>query len=270
MIRISISYFYGVGTAVHPLASVKAGQALLDVWLACNRAEQSLTGLFSSEWFFPAIKTTYGAGQKLLKVLQKTTQRDDFDAEITHPEAFEITSALTEFETVWNNELSIADAYFVTRKAAYDTYALIANAETMFPPELLQKCPHAVADIREAGKCLAFELTTASGFHVLRATEAVLRRYWEVVSKDKPHPKQKNLGVYIKKMQEAHIGNAKVVGVLTQIKDLHRNPLMHPEETLNLQEAISLFGICQSAISAMLNDIPMPPPPALIHGATAS
>ncbi len=54
------------------------------------------------------------------------------------------------------------------------------------------------------------------------------------------------------------MGSAKVLSCLQQIKDLHRNPLMHPEETLTLEEAISLFGICQSAISAMLKEIPDP------------
>jgi len=51
---------------------------------------------------------------------------------------------------------------------------------------------------------------------------------------------------------------------LQQIKDLHRNPLAHPEETLTLEEAVGLFGIVQSAINAMLKEIPDPPPVPLI------
>jgi hypothetical protein len=71
---------------------------------------------------------------------------------------------------------------------------------------------------------------------------------------------KKGLGVYLKKMRDTKVGAAKVLAILQQIKDLHRNPLAHPDETLTLEEAVGLFGIVQSAINAMLKDIPMPKP----------
>jgi hypothetical protein len=130
------------------------------------------------------------------------------------------------------------------------------------------KVSNAVPDIREAGKCLAYELGTAAGFHALRAMEAVLRRYWEVVTEDKPHPGQRNIGVYIQKIEKSGVGDAKVIAVLKQIKDLHRNPLMHPEETLSLQDAIGIFGIVQSAMGAMLKEIPSPVSNAIVNAFT--
>jgi hypothetical protein len=57
-------------------------------------------------------------------------------------------------------------------------------------------------------------------------------------------------------MRHKSIGNAKVLAALQQIKDPHRNPLAHPEETLTLEEAVGLFGIVQSAVNAMLKEIP--------------
>jgi hypothetical protein len=158
--------------------------------------------------------------------------------------------------TVIVAELAVADAYFVSRKAGYDTYTLISNAEAVFPADLPIKVPNAIPDIREAGKCLAYELGTAAGLHALRAMEAVLRKYWETITGGKPHPSQRNIGLYLQKMEKLGVGNSKVIAALKQIKDLHRNPLMHPEETLNLEDAIGIFGIVRSAMGGMLKEIP--------------
>jgi hypothetical protein len=45
---------------------------------------------------------------------------------------------------------------------------------------------------------------------------------------------------------------SELVATLKQIKDLHRNPIIHPEETLDMIEAQMLTGIMQSAIFAMI------------------
>jgi len=75
----------------------------------------------------------------------------------------------------------------------------------------------------------------------------------------KPLPSNRNLGNYIKEMSDAGKGDRKVLAALKQIKDHHRNELMHPEERLTLDEAIGLMGITQSAIVAMLKEIPERP-----------
>jgi hypothetical protein len=245
-------------------AQVTPDMVLNNVWVTLWNAQNELNALFAADWFLPAVRNAWAPGQKLVVALNAITQQTDFQKKLEHMEVYNVTSALAEFETVLRNELAIADVYFVTRKAGFDTPILISNAEVNFAKELGTRVPQAIPDVREAGKCLAFELSTAAGFHVLRGAEAVVRAYWTAVSGAKPHPKQKNLGVYLKKMRDAGLGNAKVLAALQQIKDLHRNPLAHPEETLTLEEAVGLFGIVQSAINAMLKEIPDPPPVPLI------
>jgi hypothetical protein len=256
MIRISIAYFYNLGTILKPIAAVQGDAPVSQFWMDLFAAQSALKDFFSTEFFWPAIRASYGPGQTLLKAIETVTNKNVATDKIDHMEAYYITDALTKFETNINSELSIAAAYFVSRKGGYDTDTLIANAELIFPPDLGLKVPMAIPDVREAGRCLAYELSTAAGFHILRATEAVLRRYWEVVSNGMDHPSQRNMGVYIDKMTSNKFGDAKVIAVLTQIKDLHRNPLFHPEKTLALQEALGLFGIAQSAIGAMLKELP--------------
>ena len=42
---------------------------------------------------------------------------------------------------------------------------------------------------------------------------------------------------------------------LYNIKDNYRNPLMHPEDTLEMDEAVSLFGVAQSMIEMLVRDM---------------
>jgi hypothetical protein len=108
-------------------------------------------------------------------------------------------------------------------------------------------------DIRQAGRCLAFELPTAAGFHIMRATESILRDYY--VAHVGKKPKTRNWGKYIADLKTSS-ANPKTVAVLDQIRTLHRNPTIHPEVVLSGSEAQTLFGIAQSAITAMIEDMP--------------
>jgi len=198
------------------------------------------------------------------------TTKSEFDAALTFVEVNAMQEARAEFETVIRNELAVADVYFVTRKGAYDAYSLIATGEVLCSSDLGIKVPPAIVEIREAGKCLAFELCTASGFHMLRAVELVLRNYWDAISGKKPHPSRKNIGAYLNQMEKHNVGTSKVIATLKQIKDLHRNPLMHPSESLTLTDAIALIGICVSAMNAMLKEIPFAPAAVPPLGTAAS
>jgi hypothetical protein len=46
-----------------------------------------------------------------------------------------------------------------------------------------------------------------------------------------------------------------ITDLLQIVKDNYRNPLMHPEDTLDVDEAISLFGLGQSVIEALYRDM---------------
>jgi hypothetical protein len=99
---------------------------------------------------------------------------------------------------------------------------------------------------------LAFDLPTATGFHMLRATEAVLIEYKTAAGVKKS--KTRNWNKYIQDLKAAG-ADQKIVAILDQIRDLHRNPLMHPEVVLTMPEASAIFGICQSAITIMAQDM---------------
>jgi hypothetical protein len=66
--------------------------------------------------------------------------------------------------------------------------------------------------------------------------------------------------VYVRAMQQRKCGDPKILAAITQISELHRNPLIHPEDILTLDEAMALVGIARSAMSAMLVPLPVIPP----------
>jgi hypothetical protein len=73
-------------------------------------------------------------------------------------------------------------------------------------------------------------------------------------------PKVRNLGVYLNALKQAGKGDPKVLGALKQMADLHRNPTIHPETVLTVDEAIAILGIAQSVVSTMLVRLPDVPP----------
>lgn len=266
MYRISLAFFYGLGAALRPLSTLTAGMKLSDVWSPLYQAQNELLGLLQTDWFFPAVKTSATPASRLYDTLKQVTDRNDLqDGEIDHFEAYGITKALADFDVVLRAELSNADSYFVSRKGGYDTTVLVSNAEQHFPASLGVKVAEAVADVRAAGQCLAFELSTAAGFHVFRAVETVVRRYWDAVT-GLPRPSLSTLGTYVTELDRQNKGEIATREVLKQLGKLHRNPLIHPEIVLTLDEAISLFGMCHSCITAMLKEIPDPAPSPALGG----
>ena len=81
-----------------------------------------------------------------------------------------VVSALERFETIFREELGETATYYVPRKGIYATAALVEAADESFPIEIAVVIPEKTkVDWRAAGRCLALNLLTASGFHVARA-----------------------------------------------------------------------------------------------------
>jgi hypothetical protein len=87
----------------------------------------------------------------------------------------------------------------------------------------------------------------------------VLRKYFDAVNPGAKHPKAKTMGAYLDAMDKAGVGDPKVKAALTEIKNLHRNPLLHPDDIISTaDEAMNLLGAVRASIGAMLREIPQP------------
>jgi len=63
------------------------------------------------------------------------------------------------------------------------------------------------------------------------------------------------LGKCIKDQNHNPKPDAKTISFIGQIRDMYRNPLIHPEDNLDEDRAIILFDVCKSAIVAMVSEM---------------
>lgn len=271
MQRINLPFFYRLGSALNSLSRIEEG-VLLDV-----TAEGVVTQLLAItrllEDFLEDKVITFviskPAGEALREAIRSPVREwfsawetDSDTGEITEvpsrkfsaTEAEIIASKAKEFETVFLAEFQTLDIYAVSQIGIYSTPTLIEHAEHAVPESLRSKLPkRAIEDVQEAGRCLAFQLPTACGFHIIRATEVVLHEYYLVIVEPESEDTLANWGAYIKELKDVNANNdtKKVTAILQQIKDLHRNPIMHPEVVLSPDDAGVLFSTAISVIVTM-------------------
>lgn len=269
MQRVDGFYLYRVGLQIHPLSELKyktdagPGTTLSDAYFPIVVAEGAIEPLITRSVF--RLRTSVHAGEALLNALRSTKHKIqhavDSSATMDFMDVYNITGALNTFEAVLGAELSLLPLYVVTQKAGFDTNILIEDGSACFPHDIVFKVPEAVSDLRQGAKCIAFELPTAAGFHLHRGNESVLHHYWDAVTGGKARPKNRNMGDYLAEMNKLSLGNPKVKTALRDLKDLHRNPLIHPEHSLDsVDDAIALMNGIHSVIVHMLREIPMPQP----------
>ncbi|MEM7121908.1 MAG: hypothetical protein AAF563_11565 [Pseudomonadota bacterium] len=165
-------------------------------------------------------------------------------------------SAVDTFETVFSAEMAEATTYYIPQRGIYDTAALIDRADDSFPSKLQQFISEkSKEDWRAAGRCLALNLCTASGFHVVRAVEATLESYYQAFT-NQPGATRVGWHDYLKDLEGLPQGtspepNPKVLAVIRQMKDDYRNPVVHPRVVLTEADARMLFNNGESALIGM-------------------
>lgn len=128
---------------------------------------------------------------------------------------------------------------------------LLRNARHLLSLSVLNEMPEVASDIDEAGRCWLFDTYTAVGFHLMRATEAVIRKYYKAATGIEPKTKFRNWGAYIANLEKCPPADQNIVRFLKQIKDSYRNPILHPDQNLSSEDAQVLVGVCVSAICMM-------------------
>lgn len=177
---------------------------------------------------------------------------------------YRVEASARKFETILGAECQALDTYFISQKGSHHTPDLIERAEINFPESIRQHIPRqATIDFRQAGRCLAFDTPTASGFHLLRAVEATMGMYLShVTGKPIPPARTRNWGFVIKQLRKSGNADPKITEFLDHIRDKHRNPITHPEVILTNDEVIVLLGVAVSIICQMVLAIhPAPPTP---------
>lgn len=257
MIRITLQYVWSLAESLDDLARLDHTKSKPKVEVAVDifDAKNALQMMLANSVFAPTLRSCTQLGRDLISLLETHTT-GDLKGDLEPYQIWGIKNAYSQFKIAFLAELGTLPTYFVTQKGSHDTLTLLDQPYRMFPDNLVDKAPEAMFDVAEAGKALSYELATACGYHLFRATEAVLRRYYSHVTGGAPQPKVRNIAVYVQAMRQRKCGDDKILSVVEQLSKLHRNPLIHPEVSLTLDEAIAIHGIARSAVSAMLATLP--------------
>ena len=163
-------------------------------------------------------------------------------------------------QTVYGFTVSLQDeldrmiTLTVMPKGSLDIRALVRSLSKRYPKRTQELLDNFItSEIDHAGKCLAYELPTSCGFHILRAVETGMKGYVHAATGTLPPMKNRNWGEYIEQLTKAG-AHSDLIDVLRVLKT-KRNPLMHPTDNLDIDEAITLLCICQSAIDALVEDV---------------
>ena len=166
--------------------------------------------------------------------------------ELAVPQRTDLISAIQLFINNLFFDLNLAESYMITQKRDRNMNVLIYSAEQGLSAstiKYLSEAKDCVEDIKNAGRCLAFDLPTACGFHIFRAVEAVALMYFPLLDIPYPDKKKRSLGTYIHLLngksrngQKDRTGalkvDDKITGMLGHLTKFYRNPLAHPELTL--------------------------------------
>lgn len=264
MQKIDAGYLYELGAIIRPMRGLGFGK-VSDVWHCQSillAAHEAIQQFIAGSIYREALRTSPHYGRLLLmeieRVLEELRKPDYGNPEKTAPFGVfhPMSQAFDKFEPVMVAELQAASIFFVPPKGGFDTEILIEDGMRLFPDSVRFRAPETENDLSQAAKCLAFNLPTAAGFHLHRANEAVLRRYFDKVAGIEKRPKVLSMGSLLGALKKQEVGDKRIITALDNIKEFHRNPLMHPEHTLeDSDEAISLYCAVRAAMGYMLEEL---------------
>src|SRR3974390_2252997 len=186
VIHVNEFQFYELAITIHPLTAISDESKYSDVWFDLHRSAQTLNTLFQQralEFCFATANELYGAIGSIVphdfqKALAKLQEKGEPEPELGWAAVRPIRQAATKFETILAAELSNSDTYWISPKGTHKTSMLLKSARSMLPDEVIERVPEAAVDFDEAGRCWLLDAYTAAGFHLMRATDAVMRAYY--------------------------------------------------------------------------------------------
>ena len=141
-----------------------------------------------------------------------------------------------------------SDKRYTIQKLTEDFSTLMATGVFSELPEIAQ------VDMREAGKCIAYELPTSAAFHLMRGTEAVLRHYYCCKVKRNRIKQPLMWGPMVTHLKEKRVP-AGLLDALDSIRRNYRNPTQHPDKVYDLDEAQDLLSLSLDVTNRMIRDV---------------
>jgi len=267
MDRAELHRVYELGGAIHRLRGLTTDTSLTEYFGVYIGAESALKQLLSND---PHVKIDLcrDAAVNLQSVIQRIERSRFMDEKgaFVFPEAnkklehdyYQLREAFQNFEAVFRAEMQAASTYWVPKRGTHSTRDLVDAFDRTFLPELHPIIgDSALTEYRNAGRCFAFGLWTAAGYHCCRAVEAVLRPYYEAFTgkEEKEGQTWHNLIEGLEQVAAGPKPVDKTLFYLRQLKDNERNPLMHVRVVLDEQDADLLLAAAKIVIVHMAREM---------------
>lgn len=256
MIKRPIQDYFFFGTAVRYLQDANSGWRIADSseggWFVLS----NLRKLFEyMESLNLRVSLLTDAARRLKSLISELDNSEE-DATLSEEQAKLITDSVKELRTTLEAELRSTYAYSLTPKRI-DVGMLIEEPEKLLAPGAYDRIPEiARFDLSEAGRCIAFETPTAAAFHLMRATEAVLRDFYAAtVLRGR---RAKMWGEIIREIRGKAVGKKHEVLLnhLDHIRAAFRNPTQHPDARYDVHEIQDLWSLSVDVINRMATHLP--------------
>jgi len=268
--KINLDFYYELGARLRHIIQWETrfdSINRVDAWIAAMNIENQVRGALGG------MKVSINSGVQLLTAVSTIGKWDlqHAQGDLTAEELGAMRALIWRakaFEPIVLAELQTMPSYVVTKKGNYDSNDMVERGADVLPPEVRRKLSrHILSEVAEGSRCLVYDVPTASAFHMLRATEAVTHQFWlRVCEPASPPEKGKNLGFYIGELRGCEDADGQEVAeLLNQIREKHRNDIMHPNVSLNAAEAFRLFEIAKTSIMAMAERLPDLPDEPMIQ-----
>ncbi len=194
------------------------------------------------------------SGSMQLKTFMDNLSSIDDDETLGNDRAKELSDLMLTLEHIIFAESKIK-YYYVTTDKKHNTVYLMDQPEKLFRDGVFKRLSQlSQDDFIEGFKCITFEIPTAAAFHILRATEGVLKDcYFSNVKQNRvKKPMWGNMLKQLKERKRNRLPGA-LLGCLDNIRESYRNPTNHPEAVYNIDQAEDLLGLCVDVTNKMDN-----------------
>lgn len=286
MQQIDLPYFVDLGAAIEHALRVDPERPVADAFVKFMQLEQKLEQLRSGD----RVKLTSALHNldQVLSSLRAFENRhfrgpegkwkwpDESDKDEWGLRS--INGQLESLKTVLIADLRTCSAFSAAVVGIFDIRMLVNSASRALDEETRGKISKETSDeVDASGKCLAFKLPTAAAFHAMRAVERVLKQYASAYLDKIDINRTKTWGGFISKLEkvrdseQSNKPSDEALALLKQIKDIYRNPVIHPDRVLSHAEACTIFHSAMAAITRLVSefiDAPITPElPEVFHKA---
>jgi len=189
---------------------------------------------------------------EMIKALAAVDEKENLPANI----AAIVTKKFATIEGVVFAE-AITKKIYTLPSRRFNTEYLLSDPKSLLKAGAFEKLEEiAKTDFASSCRCILFGEATAAAFHILRATESVLKSYYFHHRRQKrlPKPMWANMVDQLK-AKAKNKPPANLLASLDLIRTAYRNPTQHPEAIYEIDSAQDLFGVCLDVIGKMAEEL---------------